>query len=60
MPTIKINFGEWLPDQPAVTGALSEATNVYPVVNGYAPFPNVVSLGTAASEDLTSAFVGKY
>ena len=60
MPTIKLNFGEWLPDQPAVTGALSEATNVYPVVNGYAPFPSAVSLGTAASEDLTSAFVGKY
>ena len=34
----KITFGEWLPDQPGVTGALTDAKNCYPVANGYAPF----------------------
>ena len=56
---IKLNFGEWLPDQPAVSGALTEATNVYPVVNGYAPFPSPVILGTAASEALLNTYTGK-
>lgn len=60
MATIRLNFGEWLPDQPAVSGSLSEATNVYPVVNGYAPFPSTVSLGTPASEALTNTFTGRY
>jgi hypothetical protein len=56
---IKLNFGEWLPDQPAVSGSLTEATNVYPVVNGYAPFPSPVTLGSAASEALLTTFTGK-
>jgi hypothetical protein len=47
---MRINFGEWLPDQPSVIGALTEATNVYPVQNGYAPMPSAVSLGTATGQ----------
>lgn len=56
----RINFGEWLPDQPGVSGALTEATNVYPVTNGYAPFPDLSNIGNPASESLTSSFTGKY
>ena len=56
---IKLNFGEWLPDQPAVSGSLTQATNVYPVVNGYAPFPSPVTLGTAAPDALLATFTGK-
>jgi len=26
----KILLGEWLPDQPGVTGSVTEATNCYP------------------------------
>ena len=40
MATTKITFGEWLPDQPGVTGAVTDAKNCYPVANGYAPFPS--------------------
>ena len=36
----RILFGEWLPDQPGVTGALTDAVNCYPVTNGYAPILN--------------------
>ena len=35
MAQTKIVFGEWLPDQPGVTGALTEAKNCIPVTNGY-------------------------
>ncbi len=37
MAETKLIFGEWLPDQPGVTGAITDAKNCYPVANGYAP-----------------------
>jgi hypothetical protein len=44
-----INFGEWIPDQPGVSGNLTEAKNVYPIATGYAPFPLAVDYSAAAS-----------
>lgn len=60
MGVSRLNFGEWLPDQPGVVGSLVQATNVYPVSNGYAPFPDKSVIGNAASEPLTSTFAGRY
>ena len=60
MALTRINFGEWLPDQPGVAGALTEASNVYPVDSGYAPISDLANVGNAASEALTSVFTGKY
>lgn len=60
MATTTILFGEWLPDQPSVTGALTDAVNCYPVTNGYAPFPSEYELSNAASENLLISFASKY
>lgn len=60
MAESRITFGEWLPDQPGVAGVLTEALNVYPVGSGYAPFPAMVELSDAASEDLNNVFAGKF
>jgi hypothetical protein len=60
MPTQRLQFTEWLPDQPANAGSLNDAKNVYPVAIGYAPFPSIEDYSNAASEDLNAIFVGKY
>lgn len=60
MATQRINLTEWLPDQPANSGALRDAKNVYPVSIGYSPFANAVDYSGSASEDLNSVFVAKY
>ena len=60
MATSRINFGEWLPDQPSVVDSLKEATNVYPLAVGYGAFPLSVNYSNAASEDLLKVFAGKY
>lgn len=56
----KIIFGEWLPDQPGVTGAVTDAFNCYPVTNGYAPFRQEVDYSANAGEDLLITFAGKF
>jgi hypothetical protein len=63
MATTRINFGEWLPDQPSIVQAVSDAVNCYPVANGYAPIPNIEPYPndeTQASETLLTCFGGKY
>jgi hypothetical protein len=37
MATQRINFGEWLPDQAGVVGALTDAKNVVSQAVGYGP-----------------------
>jgi len=54
MAKSRVNFGEWLPDQPGIVGALTVAKNVYPRAVGYGPFMNEVDYSDAASEDLTA------
>lgn len=56
----KILFGEWLPDQPGVTGAVTDAVNCYPVSNGYAPFKSEADYSDAASQNLLITFAGKF
>jgi len=55
----RINFGEWLPDQPGVTGALTDAVNCYPVTNGYAPIFSEANYSEDAAADLIVSFAGK-
>ncbi len=59
MATSRITFTEWLPDQPGVAGVMTEAKNVYPIANGYAPLPLEANLSTAASENLNNIFAAK-
>ena len=56
----KIIFGEWLPDQPGVTGAVTDAKNCYPVSNGYAPFKSEADYSDAAGATLLITFAGKF
>jgi hypothetical protein len=56
---VTINFGEWLPDQPGVIGAVTEAVNCYPVTSGYAPFNGEANLSDAAGADLLVTFSAK-
>jgi len=59
MATTRINFTEWLPDQPGVAGVMTEAKNVYPIANGYAPLPLETNLSNTASENLNNIFAAK-
>lgn len=59
MATTRVNFGEWLPDQPGISGAVTEATNVYPLANGYGPTNSAVEFSNAAAEALNSLFVAR-
>jgi hypothetical protein len=56
MATTRVNFTEWLPDQPGVVGALTNALNVYPKAVGYGPFPEEEDYSDSASENLNSVF----
>lgn len=56
----KIIFGEWLPDQPGVTGALTDAKNCYPIANGYSPIKSESNYSNDAAEDLMISFAGKF
>lgn len=55
-----IEFGEWMPDQAGITGAIQDAYNVVPQAIGYGAFPEVVDFSASASENLTNAFATKY
>jgi hypothetical protein len=54
MAISRVNFGEWLPDQPGVIGALTNARNVYPRLTGYGPFPQEENYSEDASENLNN------
>lgn len=56
----KIAFGEWLPDQPGVTGAVTDAKNCYPVANGYSSFSSEADYSDAAAQTLLITFAGKF
>lgn len=59
MPTQRIAFGEWMPDQPGIAGALTNAKNCVSQAVGYGPFPQEVDFSEAAGENLTSLFASK-
>jgi hypothetical protein len=59
MPVQRIAFKDWLPDQPSILDAVSEANNVIPLAVGYGPFKSAVNYSADASEDLTNVFAAK-
>ena len=59
MPTQRIQFKDWLPDQPSILDAVSEANNVIPLAIGYGPFKTSVDYSQSASENLTNVFAAK-
>jgi len=59
MATNRITFGEWLPDQPGVIGALTTAKNCYPRAVGYGPFPQEVDYSAAASQDINNVVAAR-
>jgi hypothetical protein len=58
MAISKVTFTEWLPDQPGVVGALTNAQNVFPKAVGYGAFPEEEDYSLAASETLNSVTAG--
>lgn len=60
MPSQKITFTEWTPDQPSIVENLSIAKNVVAAAIGYISFPLPVNYSSSASEDLNSLFAGKF
>lgn len=59
MATQRIIFGEWLPDQAGLSGALTNAKNVVSQAIGYGPLPSAVNFSQSASENLQAIFAGK-
>jgi len=59
MAQTRITFGEWLPDQPGLVGALTVATNVYPKAVGYGPFGSEQDYSDSASENLNNVVAAK-
>jgi hypothetical protein len=59
MANQRIVLGEWMPDQPGITGALMDAKNVVSQAVGYGPLPTAATFSAAASENLTTLVAGK-
>ena len=59
MATTKLNFGEWMPDQPGISGALTDAKNVVSRAIGYGPLPTAATFSEQASENLVALVAGK-
>jgi hypothetical protein len=55
----RIQFKDWLPDQPSILDTVSEANNVIPLAIGYGPFKSAVNYSGTASEDLNNCFAAK-
>jgi len=60
MPSQRITFTEWTPDQPSIVENLSIAKNVVPAGVGFTPFPTAVDYSAAASENINNIFAGRF
>jgi len=60
MTTQRINFEEWLPDQPSISGGLVTANNTVPLLQGYGVFPSSSDYSNNASENLNNVYAGKF
>jgi hypothetical protein len=56
---MRLTLGEYLPDQPGVTGALTKAENVIPQAVGYGSFPLAADYSGSATENLNNLFAAK-
>lgn len=57
---MRIQFGQWTPDRPGVSGNLTEAKNIYPTASGYASLNGTANLSDAASQNLLTVFPGRW
>jgi hypothetical protein len=57
---MRLQFTAWLPDQPGIAGAITEAKNVLPTAVGYGPMPSAADFSNAASENLLTCSVGRW
>lgn len=55
----RIEFKDWLPDQPGLTGVVKEALNVVPQAVGYGPIRTAVDYSQSASESLNNVVAGR-
>ena len=55
----RIEFKDWLPDQPGITGVVKEALNVVPQAVGYGPLRTPVDYSQSASETLNNVVAGR-
>lgn len=55
----RIEFKDWLPDQPGLTGVVKEALNVVPQAVGYGPLRTAVDYSQSATEDLNNVVAGR-
>lgn len=55
----RVTFAEWMPDQPGISGALTEAKNVVSSAVGYGPVQSAVVFSEAAGENLLSIYAAK-
>ena len=60
MATQRVQFGDWIPDQPTIAGGMADVNNVIPQAVGYGAISSAVDLSNDAGEDLTSVFAGKF
>lgn len=60
MAQTRLVLGEWLPDQPGISGSLTEAKNVIPSAIGYSPFSSAVNLSEDASQSLITVFSSNF
>lgn len=60
MAESRIELKEWMPDQPGLSGALTEAKNIIPMAIGYGPFSSEVNLSANASQNLLTVYSGKF
>ncbi len=56
MATQRIQLTEWLPDQPGISGALTDAKNVVSQAIGYGPFPSAATFSQNAAENLVALY----
>ena len=54
-----IQFTEWLPDQPDISGGTSVATNVIPAAQGYRSIQEFVAYSNAADSTIKGIFAAK-
>jgi hypothetical protein len=60
LATQRVQFGEWIPDQPSIAGGMADVNNVIPQAVGYGAISSAVNLSNDAGENLNASFAGKF
>jgi len=60
LATQRVQFGDWIPDQPTIAGGMADVNNVIPQAVGYGAISSAVDLSNDAGENLNASFAGKF